>query len=49
MRVFEWLAQIDEYHNLNNDAAYQYVRELIENAEGVTRTVYDVVDAVVSD
>lgn len=49
MRLFDWFAQIDERHNLNNDSAYQYVRALIENAEGVTRTVYDIVDAVVSD
>lgn len=49
MRIFDWFAQIDEYHNIDNDAAYQYVRKLVENAEGVTRSVYDVVDAVVSD
>jgi len=49
MTLFDWLAQIDEHHNFNNDVAYRYVRDLIENAEGVTRSVYDVVDAVVSD
>lgn len=46
MRLFEWFAQIDEQHNLDNDATYRYIRELIDNTEGATREVYEVVDSV---